>query len=104
MMVPTRRLALTAVLCGLAIFAAPVFAETHDIPLFKAASNGQQQGFARIINHSDASGTVEVRAVDDTGYSPPAITIAMAANGVVHFNSNDLEQCRRVTKCSRWPS
>ena len=84
---PTRLLPLCGVLAVV-----PGFAETHDVPLFKAASNGLQQGFARVINHSDAQGTVEVSAVDDAGHSPPAITIALEPNGVVHFNSGDLEQ------------
>ncbi len=87
MMVPRMSLALCGILCCL-----PAFAETHDVPLFMAASNDLQQGFVRVINHSDAQGTVEVRAVDDAGHSPPAITIALAPNGVVHFNSGDLEQ------------
>ena len=83
---PTRLLPLCGVLAVV-----PGFAETHDVPFFMAAGDGLRQGFARVINHSDAQGTVEVRAVDDSGHSPPAITFALEPNGVVHFNSADLE-------------
>ena len=64
---------------------------TTVVPLFMSASNAQQQGFVRVINHSDSAGTVRIRAVDDTGYEPSALTLSLAAGAVVHFNSDDLE-------------
>lgn len=82
-----KALGLGGVLCCLS-----TFAETHDVPLFMAASDTVRQGFVRVINHSDAQGTVEISAVDDTGHSPPAVTLTMEPDGVVHFNSNDLER------------
>ena len=63
----------------------------HVVPLFMSASNAQQQGFVRIINHSDSAGTVRIRAVDDTGHEASALTLSLAAGAVAHFNSNDLE-------------
>ena len=63
----------------------------HVVPLFMSASNAQQQGFVRIINHSDSAGTVRIRAVDDTGHEASALTLSLAVGAVAHFNSNDLE-------------
>ena len=63
----------------------------HVVPLFMSASNAQQQGFVRIINHSGSAGTVRIRAVDDTGHEASALTLNLAAGAVAHFNSNDLE-------------
>ena len=39
----------------------------HRIPLFMSASNLNQQGFVRVINLSDRTGTVRVHAIDDSG-------------------------------------
>ena len=71
-------------------------AATFDIPLFIPASHDRQQGFIRIINHSDTTGTVSVRAIDDSGRMFPAddmspLEITLAARQTLHFNSNDLE-------------
>ena len=78
--------------CAASFLVCLSFADAHHVPLFMSASNALQQGFVRVINHSDDRGTVEVRAVDDTGYRASALTFTLAPNGVVHFNSNDLEQ------------
>ena len=68
-------------------------ATSEVVPLFISASNvQQQQGFVRIINHSDESGTVTVTAVDDDGQTFRAQTFTLAAWETRHFNSNDLEQ------------
>ena len=71
-----------------------VLAATSEVvPLFISASNvQQQQGFVRIINHSDESGTVTVTAVDDDGQAFRAQAFTLAAWETKHFNSNDLEQ------------
>ena len=46
----------------------PVLAQTeHALPLIMAASNRAQQGWVRIINHSNRGGTVQIVAVDDYG-------------------------------------
>ena len=49
-----------------------------------------QAGFARLINRSDASGTVAIRAVDDTGNSHGPVELALEAGQAVHFNSQSL--------------
>ena len=61
----------------------------HVVPLFMSASNAQQQGFVRIVNHSDSAGTVRIRAVDDTGHEASALTLTLAAGAVAHFNSKE---------------
>ena len=66
-------------------------AAEHSIPLFMSASNDLQQGFVRIINHSNESGVVVVRALDDTGREFGPIELTMAPFQKLQFNSNDLE-------------
>ena len=71
-------------------------AATFDIPLFVPAVHDTQQGFIRIINHSDEEGIVSVRAIDDSGrVFPPAdespLEITLEARQTLHFNSDDLE-------------
>ena len=67
-------------------------AEVHDIGFFPAASDSLgRQGFARVINHSDEGGTVEIDAYDDEGAHHGPISLSVAANQTVHFNSDDLE-------------
>ena len=67
----------------------------HDLPFVTAASNLQQQGFVRIANHSDRSGTVRIHAVDDTGEYRGPIELSLDAHQAVHFNSRDLEYGNR---------
>ena len=79
-------------LVSLVLLLMPAEAEEYIVPLFMSASNSEQQGFVRIINHSDYGGSVQIRAVDDSGYEPsPTLSLRIAAGEVVHFNSNDLE-------------
>ena len=66
-------------------------AAEHDIPLFISASNAMQQGFARVVNHSDESGTVSIRAIDDNGRAFGPTTLSLDAWEAKHFNSDDLE-------------
>ena len=63
----------------------------HTLPLVTSASNSIQQGFVRIINRSNESGTVQIRAVDDTGERFGPVTLAIGAKASRHFNSDDLE-------------
>ena len=51
-----------------------------------------REGFVRVINRSGEGGEVTVVAVDDAGWRGPVLTLAVAADETVHFNSNDLEQ------------
>lgn len=60
------------------------------IPLFTPASAGQQ-GFARIINRSDSSGTVRIWGIDDSGQEYGPIDFSLNALATAHFNSQDLE-------------
>ena len=65
----------------------------HTLPLVFPASDfkEQTQGFARIVNHSDAAGTVEIHGIDDTGVSHGPVALAMNAHEAVHVTSRDLE-------------
>ena len=66
----------------------------HRIALFPAASRwaeGGYQGFARIINRSDAAGEVHIEAFDDAGMAHGPVTLSIGAGETVHFNSEDLE-------------
>ena len=67
------------------------FGADQGIPLFMAAANPTQQGFARITNYTEASGTVRIRAVDDSGRRFGPISLELGALQTVHFNSDDLE-------------
>ena len=63
----------------------------HTLPLVMSASSPVQQGFVRIINHSDLDGTVEIHAIDDSGRRSGPISLDMEARTSAHFNSGDLE-------------
>ena len=60
--------------------------------LFPAASDPLRQGFVRVINRSAEAGAVRVEAIDDAGTRRGPVTLSIAANETVHFNSDDLEQ------------
>ena len=101
----TTAFSIAALLFG---HASAVLAAEFQIPLFISASHDKQQGFVRIINHSDAAGIVNVRAIDDSGHilppadaSPKEITIA--AKQTLHFNSDDLELGNPVDKPDKVP-
>ena len=65
---------------------------THRIGLFPSAADAQgRQGFARIINHSDSDGEVDIDAYDDDGKHYGPLMLAIDAGETVHFNSDDLE-------------
>ena len=77
---------------------APGYAEsdddaTHRIGLFPSAGDAQgRQGFARVINHSESNGTVDIDAWDDDGTHYGPLTLDIDAGETVHFNSDDLEE------------
>ncbi len=71
-------------------------AGVHRVPLFPPASDPFRQGFVRVVNRSDDAGEVSVRARDDSGRDYEPVTLAIAANQAVHFNSDDLEQGNRA--------
>lgn len=68
-----------------------VAATSEIVPLFISASHPSQQGFVRLINHSDQSGTVAVTATDDVGRVAGTERFDLAAWETRHFNSDDLE-------------
>ena len=66
-------------------------AHVQLIPYFPSASDEFRQGFARIINHGDESGPVEIVAIDDAGSRSEPLTLSIGAGQTRHFNSDDLE-------------
>ena len=68
---------------------------THRILLFPSSSRwteGGYQGFARVTNHSDEAGEVDIEAFDDEGTAHRPVTLRIGAGESVHFNSDDLER------------
>ena len=71
----------------------PVLAQTeHTLPLVMAASNRVQQGWVRIINHSNRAGAVEIVAIDDSGERFGPVTLSLDALEAVNFDAVDLEE------------
>ena len=64
----------------------------RQAPLFLAVDRSGREGFARVINHSDRSGTIHISAIDDAGEQYGPAVLEIAANAAVHFNSRDLER------------
>ena len=65
---------------------------THLVPLFPEHGDANdRQGFVRIVNRSDQGGSVTVNARDDTDRVFDTLTLDVAANAAVHFNSENLE-------------
>ena len=64
----------------------------HALPLIMSASNRIQQGFVRIINHSNRAGTVVIHAIDDSGRRFGPASLSLDAKETAHFNSWDLER------------
>ena len=63
----------------------------HTLPLVTSASSRVQQGFVRIINHSNRAGTVQLHAIDDSGRRFGPISLDLGAKASKHFNSTDPE-------------
>ena len=63
----------------------------YTLPLIRPAGHGQE-GFVRIINHSNASGAVRIEGIDDAGTRNGPITLSLEAHETRHFNSGDLEE------------
>ncbi len=97
--VPENRLPIRphAVLIGALIsaLAAPVAAQesasTQVVPLFPAASDTGPQGLARIVNHSEQSGTVDIVAIDDAGTRIEGLSLSIGAGQAANIDSDDLE-------------
>ena len=82
-------LALGVALIGATGLSAARVAE-HSLPLVRPAG-GLPQGFVRIINHSDRSGTVRIHGTDDDGKSYGPVTLHIEARAARHLDSVDLE-------------
>ena len=78
--------------CALFGWTGPVFGQTYGVPYFSAASDPTLQGFVRIFNRDDESGTVSIEAIDDAGERFGPLTLSIGAGETVHFNSDDLEE------------
>ena len=61
------------------------------VPLMISASDSMRQGFVRIINESEESGSIRILAFDDGGTAANPIEIQLEANQAFHFNAGDLE-------------
>ena len=86
-------------LCGNAL-AQPSMGREHLLPLFLSTSNSsfmptasveQQEGFIRVINHSDEEATVHISGYDDAGQAGGSATLTLGAKRTIHLNSGDLE-------------
>ena len=68
------------------------WSEEHILPLFLPVpdSDGDPQGFARIVNHSGDSGEVRIKGIDDTGEAH-TVTLALGGHETMHLDSGDLE-------------
>ncbi len=64
---------------------------THRVPLFPGSSNPQRQGFVRVINPTDVSGTVRIEAFDVSARDYEPITLTLDAKAAVQFVTDDLE-------------
>ncbi len=80
-------LALAVTMAGHGSFAAT----TEVVPLFISATHASQEGFVRIINHSDQRGMVAVTATDDAGRIAGTERFSLGPWETKHFNSGDLE-------------
>ncbi|MCY4059385.1 MAG: hypothetical protein OXG44_15440, partial [Gammaproteobacteria bacterium] len=63
----------------------------HSIPLFLSDAHADRESFLRVVNRSEVDGPVRIRAIDDSGWEPPAVTLTLAPEQAAHFNSGDLE-------------
>jgi hypothetical protein len=64
----------------------------HVLPAVPGADASHAlQGFVRVLNRSNASGTVTIHAIDNTGRRFGPVTLWMSPWQARHFNSNDLE-------------
>ena len=62
----------------------------HVVPRFPSADD-VQAGLARIVNHSDRSGTVSISGTDDSGHTHGPVTLLVDASATRHLDARDLE-------------
>ena len=65
---------------------------TYMVPLFPSASDTTgRQGFIRVVNHSGEAAEVRIEAFDNTVWEYGPLALAVGADEVASFNSDDLE-------------
>ena len=62
----------------------------RPVPYFPAAG-GDNEGFVRVVNRSDASGDVFIEAVDDAGVRFGPERLRLGAGRALHFDSSELQ-------------
>ena len=82
---------LLTIMLAAAILPALGWAQTSgvSVPLM-LAPDSERQGFVRIINESDQTGSVRITAYNDAGNAASPIEIRLEAGKSFHFNSEDL--------------
>ena len=82
---------LTLMLLAVALLPALSHAQNAgvSVPLM-LAPDSERQGFVRIINDSNQTGSVRITAYDDAGTAARPIEIRLEAGKSFHFNSDDL--------------
>ena len=60
--------------------------------MFPPAAHPNWQGVARIVNHSETSGTAYITGIDDEGIGHGPVELSLEAHASVHFNSTALEE------------
>ena len=68
-----------------------VTVQVPSAPLVLSGSHFGKEGFVRLINRQGHAGSVQMTAVDDAGTRRDPVVLKLAAHGVAHFNSDDLE-------------
>ena len=66
-------------------------ADVAHISTFAPKSHETRQGFARVVNHGEATATIQMDAFDDAGVRHGPVTLTLGAGQAAHFNSADLE-------------
>ena len=62
------------------------------VPLFLSTADPRgRQGFLRVVNRSDAAGTVKIQAHDDSHMAFGPLKLALDAGAVAQINADDLE-------------
>ena len=69
----------------------PLFLSTSEVANPPSATGVRQEGFMRIINHSDKEARVEISGYDDAGEARGPVTLMLDAKQTRHLNSADVE-------------
>ena len=65
--------------------------QEQALPLVLPVSSDGREGFVRIVNRSNASGSVRIRGIDDAGQPTDTVMLSLGAASAMHLNSGDLE-------------